>query len=1143
MKHPQSTVIILTLASVFASTSRAAEAAGDKIGGKPSETVIELSPFTVSASTDRGYQATSTLAGSRLNTPLRDVGAPVSVLTKDFFTDMGATDAASVLAFTASMEVTGVQGNFAGGGLTGGAQFFDITAERTTPQSSGQRVRGLARASITRGFFLTDIPFDSFNTDRVTISRGPNALLFGIGEVGGIIDNSVKPAETFGNSGEATVRFGLRGSHRENLDFNFALVPNRVALRIAGLREATEFQQRPAFEQADRLYLALKAVLFENKKSGILGPLTLKANGEYGRTVANPPNVVPPLDGVTPWFSAPSYSASEIRALNDGALPARIAWAGNGGYVPKLTVDNRTGLFTEANIPNAGLTPWFFQLPVTYNSPGAQRASVGLPDASIAGVIGRVQWQLLNPASPPNTRQVDFLGVAPLEYLGLLPGYTSPVVQNRAMLDNTKLMVAGDGSRVRESFDAKNVSLDQVLAGGRGGIQFAYDRQRYENKSQLVHANTNSNMLIVDINSYLPDLQPNPNVGRAYIMSQGNGDDMAERIRTTRREAAQATAFYRFDFTEKSGVARWLGRHTLTGFWGTQEIDRSFLFSNPVWTDVPGATTNIAGALAGPLLNGPRMKVMQVNYLTSSLQNLTAANQVRITDYVTNPIPRNGDRYRQVYSHFGAPRRNPQNGTPTFTDEFQVYYALNDGDRTVQKIESKVASWQGEFWRGNLIAMLGARRDISRTYSSPGVARLANGEWDIRNMDIDYAAPSTNSGNTVTKSLVLHVPKAWTKALPVNVSAHFSESGNFTADLARNDIKRNPLGNPVGRTRDYGITLELRDRALSLRLNRFETSSDAVSSGLGGGGLAGGAITTMLERTFENSRTLTIQQYLGAPGQPPGAVARFASYQQLYDTILNLSLAKSHGNRYNTVDGANGQPFGASLNPVQRPTITNSYTAKGYEAELVGRLTPSWNVSLNYSQQETVQSDTAVLAAAVARLHRQEIAASGLNGLLDSVTRNEPFTYESRFVAGTFNALTAVLARDGAIAAEQRKHRVNLVSNYRFTEGRLRGFQFGGSLRWQSKAAVGYRSLSTTAGVVVPDLQNAYFDDPLFNGDVMIGYERKLGNRIGWKVQLNVLNLIGSKKYIPVLINPDGRVAVVRNPNPVDVFLSNTFTF
>ncbi|MBT6767785.1 MAG: hypothetical protein HOA81_02195, partial [Opitutales bacterium] len=35
--------------------------------------VFELSPFAVDASGDTGYRATSTIAGSRLNTQLRDV--------------------------------------------------------------------------------------------------------------------------------------------------------------------------------------------------------------------------------------------------------------------------------------------------------------------------------------------------------------------------------------------------------------------------------------------------------------------------------------------------------------------------------------------------------------------------------------------------------------------------------------------------------------------------------------------------------------------------------------------------------------------------------------------------------------------------------------------------------------------------------------------------------------------------------------------------------------------------------------------------------------------------------------------------------------------------------------------------------------
>ena len=158
-------------------------------GQEEAESFYELSPFTVEDTDSVGYQATSTLAGTRLNTELRDVGAAISVLTAEFFEDTGATDAGSVLSYALNMEVSGVQGNYAGGAP--GAQTYDNAAERRSPQSSGQRVRGLARASLTRGYFLTDIPFDGYNTTSITINRGPNSLLFGIGEVGGVIDNGV----------------------------------------------------------------------------------------------------------------------------------------------------------------------------------------------------------------------------------------------------------------------------------------------------------------------------------------------------------------------------------------------------------------------------------------------------------------------------------------------------------------------------------------------------------------------------------------------------------------------------------------------------------------------------------------------------------------------------------------------------------------------------------------------------------------------------------------------------------------------------------------------------------------------------------------------------------------------------------------
>ena len=51
------------------------------------EAPVTLTPFVVAESEDRGYAATSTLAGTRLRTDLRDVGAAISVVTAQFMAD------------------------------------------------------------------------------------------------------------------------------------------------------------------------------------------------------------------------------------------------------------------------------------------------------------------------------------------------------------------------------------------------------------------------------------------------------------------------------------------------------------------------------------------------------------------------------------------------------------------------------------------------------------------------------------------------------------------------------------------------------------------------------------------------------------------------------------------------------------------------------------------------------------------------------------------------------------------------------------------------------------------------------------------------------------------------------------------------
>ena len=74
-------------------------------------------------------------------------------------------------------------------------------------------------------------------------------------------------------------------------------------------------------------------------------------------------------------------------------------------------------------------------------------------------------------------------------------------------------------------------------------------------------------------------------------------------------------------------------------------------------------------------------------------------------------------------------------------------------------------------------------------------------------------------------------------------------------------------------------------------------------------------------------------------------------------------------------------------------------------------------------------------------------------------------------------------------------------------------------------------------------MNQAFFDDGLFSGDLWVSYEKELTNNIDWKIQLNIRNAFGDDNDVPVVTNPDGQVSVIRIPNPRTAYLSNTFNF
>src|SRR5690349_16170225 len=116
MKPHASLFRSLLLATLAALPVHAQSVAPPPAAAKPAdaEPIETLSPFVVQTSRDTGYQATSTLAGTRLNTPVKDLAASISIYTKDFIEDVGATSSSDLLIFATGTDAAGAGGNYSG---------------------------------------------------------------------------------------------------------------------------------------------------------------------------------------------------------------------------------------------------------------------------------------------------------------------------------------------------------------------------------------------------------------------------------------------------------------------------------------------------------------------------------------------------------------------------------------------------------------------------------------------------------------------------------------------------------------------------------------------------------------------------------------------------------------------------------------------------------------------------------------------------------------------------------------------------------------------------------------------------------------------------------------------------------------------
>ncbi len=1139
---------VLCLVSVLRLPAQTTAPATGPASTAATEETLVLSPFVVEAEEDTGYVARDTLAGTRVRTELKDVGSAIQVVTQKFLQDTNSKNAADLLVYTTGTEVAGQGGNFTGGG---DGAVIDTTAY--TQPVANTRVRGLAAADNLRDFFLTDIPWDSYNVGRVDLQRGPNSVLFGIGSPAGIINSSINGA-TFKDGNEVEFQFGSFGTHRQSADFNKVLIKDTLAVRVSLLNDNTNYRQKPAFRDDERIF---GAVRWDPKLFGDDARTSIRANYEKGEVEANYPRLTPPMDSITPWFSALNQATYTYQNSNDRTT------RGNAVYTPWLGA--------------AGNRIWDGLVSTFEANADAQHIIFGADVRNFPTV---------DDTSRNNTVNGSYKGVQ--SYSGYasnaqLPGYViqpfkAKSLTDRSVFDFYNNLIEGNNKRNWNEFDAFNIGASQTFLNDRLGFEVVYDKQdatwSYRNA-----VSGDAAAISVDVMSTLADGSANPNVGRAMVIMGGGSAGSGWTNRE--RETVRATAFGKFDFADvlapDSALAKALGTHNITLAY-TDYTDRTFSRNWVNWyVDAGyGPVANVAVGQAGRDLT-------PIVYLSGDLRGTGSAAGLNLPRITGNIIGQSGtarqyDTTTMGFINYNVPVVTPNQETGPFTNAV----------RQMNEIESQVAVWQGQLFGGTLVPMFGWRNDksIARNAGTPNktlglVDDVYSPNWRLPTDANDTAngrSWDVVEGRTKTYSLVLHVPRKLMENLPgqMGLSFFYNKSENFQPDASRKDILGAPIPAPEGKTKDYGITLSLLDSRLILKVNRYETSvSNATLSGelgnsyLIGAGEAWGQAQAVPLRDgthSENYGTTSSGQRLNwqpaaelriadADGRLPGA----DGYQ---DTWSQATIDAQYAAQKASVDdwfahqvspefqqawGMTGYATGSGSWSMNTVAVTGDTLSKGTEFELIASnvLVKGLDVSLNASKTDARRLSIAKAYGEWINQRWEDYQGpmgdmrmwGGGNWALQEGSGG---TVRDKFNNEVIPNYNLALALNGSNISELRPWRFNVTTNYTFGEGRFRGANVGVSYRWQDKQVVGYRLNSALDGY---QIDNPYYGPSENSVDLWVGYERKITDKIRWRAQLNIRDAFASKSLIPVTVQPDGSPGAYRIPEPTVWTLTNTFSF
>lgn len=783
-------------------------------------------------------------------------------------------------------------------------------------------------------------------------------------------------------------------------------------------------------------------------------------------------------------------------------------------------------------------------------------------------------------------------------------GYKYAGVTDKSIYDYTKTNI-NQMNFGQDKNDNYNLEFEQRLTDTLY-LNAGWFRQDFHSRTNYTVAQLNVATLFVDTNKNLPDGTPNPLFGKPYV----EDSDPDRYINNELDDHYRAMLAWTPDFTRKEGWMKWLGHHQILGLWSQDYSDAEALRQRLEYVDstttdgklryMNNPNNNADGTPTG--WNYQSTSLRRAFYLASpSSPNGTVtqssgewnydqySGNIKVYDYATSSFKT--VTMNTLFNTFDASTAGTQRVVDSISGGATSYWWKDRLITTfgVRKDKYKARlSTNGILYRQDLSTGNAADVDLAgKPVPAGGLVPIAaamtnpqkwvNGYYQTNTVLDRFNRWDTMEGTTRTLGGVFRPFQNWASIdgranagslwwqFVRDFGVSYNQSDNFnpppTAQVAPSGA---PLPKPTGDGKDYGFQFALFDNKVFARVTWFEASNlnERIASGT-----ALSRLTDNVDQSlFRNwARTITMINM----GMDPRAAGFGTNLDANTEAAVQAGAEKIWQlpyTYYQSLPGAIG--------------ATRNANAKGIEAEINYNPTRNWTMRFTFGKQDTKYSKVLtefdqwynvrnpVWQAAKAATYLlpqyqgfQTYTTTGGTqvditnfmtsyGFNANVLLTDPFGNTNVTNYYNINVTPQVLlARDleGQSSPDQRKYRWSYLTNYTFTEGKLKGFAVGGSERWEDKSIIGYYGKASGANgtqLDVSDTNRPIYDSGNFYTDLWVSYTTKVfSDKVRMKVQLNVANVFENGGLQVVSVNYDGSPYAFRIVDPRQFSLTASFDF